>query len=72
MGNLGFIFLPPIFLPAFFVRNPSAKKQVFTPFSVMPLWLKLAVNPPRILLPFKLNSHMNSSLEARVILRSSN
>ncbi len=72
MGNLGFIFLTPIFLPAFFVRNPSAKKQVFTPFSVEQPWLRLAPNPSRSLLPFKLNSHLKNSLKARVKHLSSN
>ena len=72
MGSPDFIFLPHIFLPAFFVHDPSAQKQVFTPFSVELLWLRLAMNPSRSLLPFKLNSHLKSSLEARVILRSSN
>lgn len=66
------IFLPHIFLPAFFVHDPSAQKQVFTPFSVLPTWLKLALNPLRSLLPFKLNLHPKSLLEARVILRLSN
>ena len=58
-------------LPAFLVHNPSAQKQVFTPFSVMQLWLRLALNPSRSLLPFKLNSHLKNSRRTRVILRSS-
>jgi hypothetical protein len=47
-------------------------KQVFTPFRQLLLWLRLASNPSRSLLPFKLNSHLKSSLEARMILRSLN
>jgi hypothetical protein len=56
-------------LPAFSVHGPSAQKQVFTPFSVEQPLLRLGLNPSRSLLPFKLNSHLRSSLEANVILR---
>jgi hypothetical protein len=58
-------------LPSLFTML-RLKKQVFTPFSMVPPWLRMALNPSPSLLPFKLNSHLKSSLEARGILRSSN